>query len=146
MLSRSRLSGRREVRLAKFRSTQVLQCSEGFELANCRKPDRADFVVARREQGRLDKLVSHTKKTGANLWALACREAGVERLTRHAMRHAFITLVLARRSSQFAPSTRCQKCWRASCAACFLGENSAEAPGIEPGAPRSRRLRTRYSD
>ncbi len=42
--------------------------------------------------GRLDKLVSHTKKTGANLWARACREAGVESQTLHATRHTFITL------------------------------------------------------
>jgi integrase len=66
--------------------------SEGFELVNCRKPDAADFVIPRRENGRLDKLVSHTKKTGANLWARACREAGVESQTLHATRHTFITL------------------------------------------------------
>ncbi|MET0794627.1 MAG: tyrosine-type recombinase/integrase, partial [Polyangiaceae bacterium] len=64
----------------------------GFELVNCRKPGPADFIVARRERGSLDRLVNHTKKSGANLWARACQEAGVESQTLHATRHTFITL------------------------------------------------------
>jgi hypothetical protein len=65
---------------------------EGFEPTNCRKPEPGDFVIPRRENGRVDKLVNHTKKTGAHLWARACREAGVESLTLHSTRHTFITL------------------------------------------------------
>ena len=65
---------------------------EGFELTNCRNPDPADFVIPRRENGRVDKFVHHTKKTGAHLWARACREAGVEGQTLHATRHTFVTL------------------------------------------------------
>jgi integrase len=65
---------------------------EGFELTNCRKPDPTDFVVPRRKNGRVDDLVSHTRKTGGTLWARACREAGLENQTLHATRHTFITL------------------------------------------------------
>jgi integrase len=66
--------------------------SQGFELVNCRKPGPADFVVSRRERGSLERLVNHTKKSGAKLWARACSEAGVESQTLHATRHTFITL------------------------------------------------------
>lgn len=66
--------------------------SKGFELTNCRKPGPTDFIVARRERGNLERLVNHTKKSGAKLWARACREAGVESQTLHATRHTFITL------------------------------------------------------
>ena len=65
---------------------------EGFELMNCRKPTPDDFVVARRDHGRVERLVHHTKKTGSTLWDRACGEAGVQNLTLHATRHTFITL------------------------------------------------------
>jgi integrase len=67
-------------------------CAEGFERTNCRKPTPDDFLVPRREQGDVRRLVHHTRKTGGILWQRARTLAGVRNRTLHSTRHTFITM------------------------------------------------------
>jgi integrase len=65
---------------------------EGFEFTNCRPPTLDDFIIPRRQHGKVAHLVHHTKKTGGTLWERACDAAGVKNLSLHSSRHTFITL------------------------------------------------------